>query len=129
MNKINKTIATLGVAASMFLPLAALAQEGTLNANDLGVKAVANTVKLGGADVRTTAANIINVALGFLGIIAVIIVLVGGFKYMIAGGDETKTKDARNWIISGIIGLAIILAGWAITSFVIGQLITATTAV
>jgi len=128
MNKIAKTLTAMGITATMVLPMAVLAQQGTLNANDLGVNAVANTVKLGGADVRQTAANIINVALGFLGIIAVIIVLIGGFKYMIAGGDETKTKDARGWIISGIIGLAIILAGWAITSFVIGQLIEATTA-
>ncbi len=128
MTKFTKTLAAIGVTASIIAPLAVFAQQGTLTANDLGVSAVANTVKLGGADVRQTAANIINVALGFLGIIAVIIVLVGGFKYMIAGGDETKTKEARNWIISGIIGLAIILAGWAITSFVIGQLIEATTA-
>lgn len=129
MNKIIKTATALGITASVALPLVVLAQQGTLTANDLGVSAVANTVKLGGADVRQTAANIINVALGFLGIIAVIIVLVGGFKYMIAGGDESKTKEARSWIISGIIGLAIILAGWAITSFVIGQLIEATTSV
>jgi len=129
MNKIAKTVAAMGVTACIALPLVVLAQQGTLTANDLGVTAVGNTVKLGGADVRQTAANIINVALGFLGIIAVIIVLVGGFKYMIAGGDETKTKEARGWIISGIIGLAIILAGWAITSFVIGQLIEATTTV
>ncbi|HPN15481.1 MAG TPA: hypothetical protein PLF71_05245 [bacterium] len=127
MNKITKTMAALGLTASMLLPVAVLAQQGTLTANDLGVTAVGNTVKLGGADVRQTAANIINVALGFLGIIAVIIVLIGGFKYMIAGGDESKTKEARGWIVSGIIGLAIILAGWAITSFVIGQLIEATT--
>lgn len=127
MTKFTKTIAAIGITASIVAPLAVLAQQGTLTANDLGVGAVGNTVKLGGADVRQTAANIINVALGFLGIIAVIIVLVGGFKYMIAGGDETKTKEARGWIISGIIGLAIILAGWAITSFVIGQLIEATT--
>ncbi|MFA6503783.1 MAG: pilin [Patescibacteria group bacterium] len=128
MNKIAKTLTALGITATMVLPMAALAQQGTLNSNDLGVGNIAGTIKLGGNDVQTTAANIINVALGFLGIIAVIIVLVGGCKYMIAGGDETKTKDARGWIISGIIGLAIILAGWAITSFVIGQLIEATTA-
>ena len=123
--KITKILTATGIAALMMLPVAAFAS-GTLNADDLGVNAVGNTIKLGQGDVRQTAGNIINVALGFLGIIAVIIVLVGGFKYMIAGGDEAKTKSARGWIISGIIGLAIILSGWAITSFVIGQLIEAT---
>ncbi len=120
-----KSFAAFAIAAALILPVAVFAQND-LTAEDLGVGAIEGTLKLGGGDVRETAADIINAALGFLGIIAVVIVLIGGFKYMIAGGDETKTKEARGWIISGIIGLAIILSGWAITSFVIGQLIEAT---
>lgn len=112
---------TLGLA----LPAVALAQQN-LNANDLGVNAIQSDIKLGSGDVRQTAARIINVALGFLGIIAVVIVLLGGFKYMISGGNEEKTKDAKNLIVAGIIGLAIILSAWAITSFVISRLLTAT---
>lgn len=120
-----KSFAAFAIAAALILPVAVFAQND-LTAEDLGVGAIEGTLKLGGGDVRETAADIINAALGFLGIIAVVIVLIGGFKYMIAGGDENKTKEARGWIISGIIGLAIILSGWAITSFVIGQLIEAT---
>ena len=56
--------------------------------------------------------SIINVALGFLGIIAVVIVLMGGFKYMISGGNEEKVGEAKKLIVSGIIGLAIILSAW-----------------
>ena len=55
-----------------------------------------------------------------LGIIAVVIVLLGGFKYMISGNEE-KTTEAKNLIVSGIIGLAIILSAWAITGFVISK--------
>ncbi|MFZ6015552.1 MAG: pilin [Patescibacteria group bacterium] len=128
--KITKQITAIAIALAILLPAAAvLAQKPALTANTLGVGALDEQIALSGgegSDLRATVANIINVALGFLGIIAVIIVLIGGFKYMIAGGDESKTKEARGWIISGIIGLAIILSGWAITSFVISQLITAT---
>ncbi|MDF1497394.1 MAG: pilin [Patescibacteria group bacterium] len=128
--KITKQITAFIIALAIMLPVAGvLAQKPTLTANTLGVGALDESLALSGgegSDLRQTIANIINVALGFLGIIAVVIVLVGGFKYMIAGGDEGKTKEARGWIISGIIGLAIILSGWAITSFVIGQLIEAT---
>lgn len=125
-------VATVGMALSMFAPTLALAQNngtvGSLTADDLGVGAIEDSgIKLGGGDVRQTAARIINVALSFLGIISVIIVLVGGFKYMISGGNEEKTKEAKNLIISGIIGLAIILSAWAITRFVINSLLTATT--
>ena len=125
MKKLTGLMASFGMVASMALPIAALAQ-GNLNANDLGVGAIQNNIKLGSGDVRQTAANLINVALGFLGIIAVVIVLIGGFKYMVSGGNEEKTAEARRLIVSGIIGLAIILSAWAITSFVIGQLIGAT---
>jgi hypothetical protein len=45
---------------------------------------------------------------------------------MIAGGNEEKTTEAKKLIVSGIIGLAIILSAWAITSFVISRLVTAT---
>ena len=87
--KIFASVATFGMAVSMFVPSLAFAQSsvGTLSPADLGVNTIESSgIKLGGGDVRQTAARIINVALSFLGIIAVIIVLVGGFKYMISGG-------------------------------------------
>jgi hypothetical protein len=117
---------SLGLAASLAIPTVVLAQADTLNTNDLGVDVVQSTIKLGSEDIRETVADIINVALGFLGIIAVVIVLIGGFKYMIAGGNEDKTGEAQKLIVSGIIGLAIILSAWAISSFVISRLVTAT---
>ncbi|MBP9869689.1 hypothetical protein KBC59_03995 [Patescibacteria group bacterium] len=118
-------VASLGIAASLALPAMTLAAD-SLNTNDLGIGAIQSEIKLGSGDIRQTAARIINVALGFLGIIAVVIVLLGGFKYMTAGGNEEKTSEARKLIVSGIIGLAIILSAWAITSFVISRLVTAT---
>lgn len=125
-------VTTLGLAVSMFAPTLAFAQTtrssaGTLSADDLGVTSIEQSgIKLGGGDVRQTAARIINVALSFLGIISVIIVLIGGFKYMISGGAEDKTTEAKNLIVAGIIGLAIILSAWAITRFVLTNLLSAT---
>ena len=116
-------VSSIGLAASVATPALAANE---LTTNDLGVGAIGSSIKLGAGDVRQTAAQIINVALGFLGIIAVVIVLLGGFKYMVAGGSEEKTSEARKLIVSGIIGLAIILSAWAITSFVISNLVTAT---
>jgi len=78
------------------------------------------------ADLRVTVANIINVALGLLGIIAVVIILVGGFKWMTAMGNEEKVGEAKKLIAAGIIGLAIIVSSYAIATFVIDSLIDAT---
>lgn len=77
---------------------------------------------LGDAELDEAVVGLINVALGFLGLIAVIIILIGGFKWMTAGGNEDKVGEARKTIFAGIIGLAIILFAWGITTFVIGNL-------
>lgn len=127
-SRLKKMSAFAGtLAASMAVPSLVLAQND-LNASDLGMDAINDSIKLGGGsgDVQGIAANIINVALSFLGIIAVVIVLIGGFKYMTSGGSEEKTTEARKLIVSGIIGLAIILSAWAITSFVVSRLVGAT---
>jgi hypothetical protein len=123
--KASRFLVSLGLVSTMMMPVATFAQ-GQLTTDDLGVGEIQGEILLGGDDVRTTAARLINVALGFLGIIAVVIVLIGGFKYMVSGGNEDKTSEARRLIVSGIIGLAIILSAWAITSFVLSQLISAT---
>jgi hypothetical protein len=81
---------------------------------------------LGSTDIRQTVASIINVALSLLGIVALVIILAGGFKWMTAGGNEEKVGEARKMIFSGIIGLAIILSAFAIARFVLGQLSRAT---
>lgn len=74
----------------------------------------------------TTVAKIINVALSLLGIVAVVIILIGGFKWMTAGGNEEKVGEARKLILAGIVGLAIILSAFAIAKFVISALVKAT---
>lgn len=109
-------------ALSAFVAPAAMAQDDIY-----GLQPVADNIQLGTQDLRVTIANIINVAMSLLGIVAVVIILIGGFKWMTAGGSEDKVSEARKLIFSGIIGLAIILSAWAITTFVISQLSLATT--
>jgi hypothetical protein len=86
----------------------------------------ASTAGLGDANLVDTIAQIIRIALGFLGVIAVVIILLGGFKWMTAGGNDDKVKDAKKLIFSGIIGLVIVLSAYAIASFVISSIADAT---
>ncbi len=81
---------------------------------------------LGDRDPRDIAASVIRVILGFLGIVAVIIILLGGFKWMTAGGNEDKVGEAKKLIMAGVIGLVIIVASFAIATFVLDSLISAT---
>lgn len=92
---------------------------------DLGTE-YAGQIGLGGQDIRTTVASIIRTAMGLLGIVAVVIILIGGFTWMTAGGNDDKVGEAKKWIFSGIIGLAIILSAYALSSYVINELLTAT---
>lgn len=84
-------------------------------------------VKLGTRDLKGSVMGIINLLMGFLGIIAIIIILVGGFKYMTAMGSDDKIGEAKKLIIAGIVGLCIILGSYSIAYFVVESMITATT--
>jgi hypothetical protein len=82
---------------------------------------VGGTFGLGTQDLYSTLTGIVNVLLGFLGVLAIIVILVGGFKWMTSGGNEEKVAGARQMIVAGIIGLAIILAAFAIVQFVVNN--------
>lgn len=82
---------------------------------------------LGNADPRDAAVSLIKVIMTFLGIIAVVVILLGGFKWLTAAGSEDKVAEARKLLVAGIIGLIIILSAWAITTFVINQMATVVT--
>ena len=71
-------------------------------------------------------AEIIRVILGFLGIIFVVLIIYAGFTWMTAAGNEEKITKAKKIMVSAIIGTAIILAAYAITFFVISELLEAT---
>jgi hypothetical protein len=64
--------------------------------------------------------------MGLLGIVAVVIILLGGFKWMTAGGNEEKVAEAKKLIVSGIIGLVIIMSAYAIATFVVNSVINGT---
>ncbi len=90
-----------------------------------GLNAVAG-IGLGNADPRAIAASVIKVMLGFLGIIAVLIILFAGFLWMTAAGNEDKITQAKGMMSAGVIGLIIILAAFGIATFVMNALVTAT---
>jgi hypothetical protein len=117
------------IAPAVLLPMDAVyadtitAEElfgGTLDGDDF-----ASAAGLGTADLTETIAAFIRVGLGFLGVIAVLIVMIGGFKWMVAGGEEAKITKAKQYIFGGITGLIIVLSAYAIASFVITQLTSA----
>ena len=70
--------------------------------------------------------NIVKIGLSLLGLIAVIIIIAGGFIWMTSGGVVDKVTKAKKIISSGLIGLLIIVFAYAIVAFVISQLFDVT---
>jgi len=93
-------------------------------AQGFGINEVSNGLNgsLATADPRELAVRIINIALGFLGIIAVSLTLYAGYLWMSSAGDEEKIEDAKKILRNAVIGLVIILSSWAIATFLITKL-------
>ena len=66
--------------------------------------------------------QITNTILYIVGIIAVIMLIIGGIRYVISGGDAKKVTDAKNTVLYAIIGLVICFLAFAIVNFVISAL-------
>lgn len=131
MYKLQRLMAGLMMGVTMFSAVPALAAStntpSRLQPTDLLPSDVSAESGLGDSNLQVTIARIIRVAMSLLGIVAVVIVLIGGFTWMTAGGNDEKVGEAKKWIFAGVIGLAIILSAYAIANFVINQLVTATT--
>ncbi|NCN25895.1 hypothetical protein GW935_04605 [Candidatus Falkowbacteria bacterium] len=85
-----------------------------------------NQTGLGKADPRVIAGGIIQVILGFLGLLTVILMLYGGFLWMNSKGDPKKIEIAQALIRNAVIGLIIILSAFAIALYVTRVLIGVT---
>ena len=92
-----------------------------LTPNELGLPE-AGTSRLPTTEVKDIVGGIINVILTLVGLISVIVIVIAGFKYLTSGGNDEKVGEARKLLLSGIIGLVLILAAYSITSFVIRNL-------
>lgn len=74
------------------------------------------------SDPRAIISNLIGLVSGFLGIIAVVLILVSGFQWMTAGGDEEVVKKAQQRLVQGVIGLILILSTWSVAYYVVNTL-------
>lgn len=72
--------------------------------------------------IATIIGQIIYAILGFLGVIFILLLIYGGFLRMTAQGNPEQVKKSMGIITSAIIGVIIILASYAITSFVLSSI-------
>ncbi|MBQ3476425.1 hypothetical protein IJH26_02890 [Candidatus Saccharibacteria bacterium] len=89
----------------------------------LAVGAPVNEVGDGNSDLTGNITTILNAVIGVLGIVAVIVIILGGVQYMTSTGESGKVKKAKDTILYGIIGLVVCVLAFAIVNFVIANIL------
>lgn len=120
MKKIVKsflfTMLFLGLTIGVFPVMAQISPLTSSDCTKLGTKCTkSDTVKNLGENIW----GIVNVSLVLVGLLAAIMIIYGGIKYIIARGDENAAEEAKKTILYAVIGLIVIGLSGAIIKFVI----------
>lgn len=73
-----------------------------------------------GSDLPTIAGKVVNTMLFIVGILAVIMIIFSGIRYITAHGDKGQVESAKNTLIYSIVGLVVAIIAYAIVSWVTG---------
>ncbi len=65
--------------------------------------------------------NIINIILGIMGALALLMLVIAGFRYTISQGDATKVADSKRMITYTLVGLVVIALAATIVNFVLNR--------
>lgn len=72
-------------------------------------------------NIDNTIAKFVNVFSVIIGVIATIMIIVGGFRYITSSGNTEKISQAKNTILYALIGLVVVALSQAISSFVLSH--------
>lgn len=115
LEKASKFAIITGSSSVALLPLAAHAETDASVGADSAAPSGAPT------DLNAQVQNITNTMLLVIGIVAVIMLIVGGFRYVLSNGNEKAISGAKDTILYAIIGIVVALLSYAIVNFVLGR--------
>lgn len=112
------------VFASLLTPLAAQAAGGDVltescKTNPSSALCTKSKALFGPGSIWT---NIINTLIFVIGAVAVIMIVIGGFRYVISGGDSGQINSAKNTILYAVVGLVVALMSYGIVNFILAGL-------
>lgn len=130
MKKHLKLIVSLLIlTALLILPYFVFAQSATSTPSTSTIPAIEKLQAVAGTgynlnvSLPVVVGTVIRAALGLLGIIFIIVVIIAGFRWMTASGNEEKVTKASGAIKRGIIGLIIVISAWAFWTFLLERVI------
>lgn len=71
--------------------------------------------------INTIITTVINLFSLVVGVVAVIMIIIGGLKYITSGGDSGNITGAKNTILYAVIGLVVVALAQFIVKFVLGR--------
>ncbi len=125
MNKILKQILILVcLIAVLILPYFVFAGNPALDKLEQVAEAKGPYADVTDTTISEIVGTAVSAFLGLLGVIFIILMLLAGYNWMTAAGDEEKINKAKKTIQRAIIGLIIVVGSYAIWSFIWYQFIT-----
>lgn len=116
---------SLGAFLPMLVAAPALAQvsEETKQAACEGIGDAGGDGCDSGADTDISAllAQVINILSWIVGVVAIFMIIIGGMKYILSGGDAAGVSSAKNTIIYSLVGLVVAALAQVLVQFVIGR--------
>ncbi len=130
LNKIGQALLLVPMVALGLSFAAPLAGAATCQSGDMSINCGANAAQGDGqpsslfGDGRDEGLfkQIVNIMLFLIGAVAVIMLIIGGVRYVISGGKQEDVTAAKNTIMYAIIGIIVALLAFAIVNFVVGRL-------
>ncbi|HEX7963765.1 MAG TPA: pilin [Candidatus Saccharimonadales bacterium] len=131
------TALSLAIAPAALIPAVASAQDnanvnignclsqGSGLTTGTGNTCTAGDTATGTQKIQDIVTLIVNIFSVIVGIVAVIMIVVGGFKYITSGGDSGNITSAKNTIVYAVIGLVIVALAQFIVKFVLNKVTTA----
>ena len=130
MNRLSKLLASFTVTLAFATAVPAVvsaAQPDIINNLCAGANLQAGTnCKTGGNNATEQINRIIKLVINTLslivGIVAVVMIIVGGMRYVTSGGSDTSVTGAKNTILYAVIGLIIVAMAQFIVRFILNKL-------
>lgn len=137
LKNLKKTLAIVGATLMLSLAPAVALVPAAVYADDIGDclsqgsgldasldDGCTPTASDGGTKIQDIVTLIVNIFSIIVGIVAVIMIIYGGFKYITSGGDSSNVSSAKNTIIYAIIGLVVVALAQFIVQFVLEKVVT-----
>ena len=122
---IKKYFAALAIAIVTAIGFMAPASVSAAGVFDQACKGSSSVVcqQKSGADKKINGfvENLVQILFFAIGTIAVIMIIIGGIKYVTSNGDSAQVTSAKNTVLYSVVGLIVALLAYAIVNFVLFQ--------